>query len=49
MQEQCPIAYYNQVLSQCANIKSVYEKTFMAIVLAVQKWRLYLLGQTLHR
>ncbi|KAH9649038.1 hypothetical protein KPL70_025831 [Citrus sinensis] len=37
MQEQCPIAYYNQVLSQGARMESVYEKELMAIILTVQK------------
>ena len=45
MQEQRPIAYYSQVLSQGARMKSVYEKELMAIVLAVQKSQPYLLGR----
>lgn len=37
MQEQCPIAYYNQVLNQGARMELVYEKELMAIILTVQK------------
>lgn len=40
-----PIAYFNQALSEKARLKSVYERELMAVVLSVQKWRHYLLGQ----
>lgn len=43
-QKQRPIAYFNQQLSPQARLKSVYERELMAIVLAIQKWRHYLLG-----
>lgn len=39
-----PIAYFNQTLSERARGKSVYERELMAVVLAIQKWRHYLLG-----
>lgn len=44
-QRQRPIAYFSQALSNRAQLKSVYETELMAIVLSVQKWRHYLLGQ----
>ncbi|MCI50196.1 enzymatic polyprotein, partial [Trifolium medium] len=39
MQQGKPLAFLSQAL-----LKSVYERELMAIVLAVQKWRHYLLG-----
>ena len=43
-QSNRPIAYFNKKLSETAHEKSVYEGELMAIVLAVEKWRHYLLG-----
>jgi len=45
MQEGQPVAYMSQTLSDRAQNKSVYEKELMAMVMAIQKWRHYLLGR----
>ena len=45
MQESHPIAYFSKSLSPKHQTMSIYEKEFMAVVLAVEKWRPYLLGR----
>ncbi|KAI0510083.1 hypothetical protein KFK09_010683 [Dendrobium nobile] len=45
MQQGRSIAFYSQVLSGRAKLKSVYERELIAIVKAIQKWRPYLLGR----
>jgi hypothetical protein len=44
MQEQRPIAFFSQVLKGRFLALSTYEKELVALVLAVKKWRSYLLG-----
>lgn len=43
-QEDHSVAYYTKVLGMRALLMSKYERELMAIVLAVLKWRHYLLG-----
>lgn len=45
MQEGHPIAFWSKGLSEKNQALSTYEKELMAVVLAVLKWRHYLLGR----
>ena len=45
MQEDHPIAYLNKALSLKHQSLSTYERELMAVVMAVEKWRPYLLGR----
>ncbi|GAU45146.1 hypothetical protein TSUD_253790 [Trifolium subterraneum] len=44
MQNKQPIAFFSKALSEGNLAKSVYEKELMALVLSIQHWRHYLLG-----
>ncbi|MCH79682.1 transposon Tf2-1 polyprotein, partial [Trifolium medium] len=45
MQEKRPVAYFSKALGVRNLTKSAYEKELMAVVLAIQHWRPYLLGR----
>ncbi|KAH1034725.1 hypothetical protein GYH30_054917 [Glycine max] len=45
MQNRQPVAFFSKALSDGNLSKSVYEKELMALVLAIQHWRHYLLGK----
>ncbi|MCH81106.1 RNA-directed DNA polymerase (Reverse transcriptase), partial [Trifolium medium] len=45
MQDKKPIAYFSKALGMRNLAKSTYEKELMAVVLAIQHWRPYLLGR----
>nr|KYP35909.1 Retrovirus-related Pol polyprotein from transposon 297 family [Cajanus cajan] len=44
-QNKRPIAFFSKALGEASLTKSVYEKELMALVLAIQHWRPYVLGQ----
>ena len=45
MQDSHPLAYMSKALSPKHQAMSTYEKEFMTVVLAAEKWRPYLLGR----
>lgn len=44
-QNRRPIAFFSKALSEGTLSKSIYEKELMALVLAIQHWRPYVIGQ----
>lgn len=44
-QDGRPIAFYSKALSEGSLNKSIYEKELMALAMAIQHWRPYLVGR----
>ncbi|KAF2323059.1 hypothetical protein GH714_033062 [Hevea brasiliensis] len=49
MQQNRPIAYFSKAISNKSTAQSAYERELMALVLAIQHWRPYLIADALSR